>query len=44
MWALKGFIVIGEYKNGYLVKLGVYFIANMYWEGGSTKGVWNIFT
>jgi hypothetical protein len=44
MWGLKGFIGIGGYKKGYLVKIGVSFIAKMYWEGGSKKGFWEIFT
>jgi hypothetical protein len=43
MWGLRGFIGIGGYKKGYLVKIGVYFIGNMYWEGGSTKGFWEVF-
>jgi hypothetical protein len=43
MWGLKGFISIGGYKNGYLVKIVVSFIGKMYWEGGSTKGFWEIF-
>jgi hypothetical protein len=43
MWGLKGFIGIGGYKKGYLVKIRVSFIGNMYWEGGSTKGFWEIF-
>jgi hypothetical protein len=44
MWALRGFIDIGGYKKGYLVKIGISFIRNMYWEGGSTKGFWEVFT
>jgi hypothetical protein len=32
------------YKKGYIVKIWVCFIAKMYWEGGSTKGFWEIFT
>jgi hypothetical protein len=31
------------YKKGYLVKIGVSFIGKMYWEGGSTKGFWEVF-
>jgi len=38
MWGLKGFIGIGGYKKGYLLKIRVSFIANMYWEGGLIKG------
>jgi len=37
MWGLEGFIGIGGYKKRYLVKIGVSFIRNMYWEGGSKK-------
>jgi hypothetical protein len=33
MWGIKGFISIWGYKNGYIVKIGVSFIAKMYWEG-----------
>jgi hypothetical protein len=44
MWGLKGFICIDECKKGFLVKIRVSFIENMYWEGGSTKGFWEIFT
>jgi len=43
VWGLNGFIGIGSYNKGYLVKIGVYFIGNMYWEGGSKKGFWKIF-
>jgi hypothetical protein len=43
VWGLKGFIGIGEYKKGYLVKIGVSFIEKMYWEGVSTKGFWEVF-
>jgi hypothetical protein len=43
MWGLKGFIGIRGYKKGYLVKIGVYFIGKMYWEGGSKKGFWEVF-
>jgi hypothetical protein len=43
MWGLKGFIGIAGYKKGYLVKIGVSFIVKMYWEGGSTKGFWEVF-
>jgi len=33
MWGIKGFIGIGEYKNGYLVKIKFnLFIGKMYWE------------
>jgi hypothetical protein len=39
----KGFIGIGGYKQGYLVKIGVFLIGMMYWEGGSTKGFSEIF-
>jgi len=35
MWGFKGFKGIGGYKKGYLVKIGVSFIAKMYWEGDS---------
>ena len=41
MLGMRGFIGIGVYKKGYLVKkmgyivkIGVIFIRNMYWEGG----------
>jgi hypothetical protein len=30
MGGLRGFIGIGEYKKGYLVKIGVSFIGKMY--------------
>jgi hypothetical protein len=43
MCGLKGFIGIGGYKKGHLVKIGVYFIGKMYWEGGSIKGFWEVF-
>jgi hypothetical protein len=43
MGGLRGFIGIHGYKKGYLVNLGVYFIGKMYWEGGSTKGFWEVF-
>jgi hypothetical protein len=43
MWSLKGFIAIGGYKKRYLVKKGVSFIGNMYWEGGSTNIFWEVF-
>jgi hypothetical protein len=43
MWGLKGFIGIGGYEMGYLVKIEVSFIENMYWEGGSTKEFWEVF-
>jgi hypothetical protein len=33
-----GVICIVGYKKEYLVKIGVSFIGNMYWEEGSTKG------
>jgi hypothetical protein len=37
------------YKNGYgknkgyLVKTRVFLIGKMYWQGGSTKGFWDVF-
>jgi len=37
MWGLKGFIGIGGYKKGYLVKIDDSFIAKMYLKGGSKK-------
>jgi hypothetical protein len=33
MWGLKGFIGIRGCKKGYIVKIGVSFVAKMYWEG-----------
>jgi hypothetical protein len=44
MWSLKGFTSIGGYKRAYILKIRAYFIANMHWEEGSTKGFWEIFT
>jgi hypothetical protein len=38
-----GFIGIRGYKKWCLVKIGVLFIAKMYWEGGSTEGLWEGF-
>jgi hypothetical protein len=43
VWDIKEFIGIGGYKKGYLVKIGISFIGKMYWEGGSTKGLCDIF-
>jgi hypothetical protein len=37
---VRGFIGMREYKKEYIVKIGVYFIAMMYWEGGSMKVFW----
>jgi hypothetical protein len=43
MWGIKRFIGIVGYKKEYLVKIGVSFIGNMYWEGDSTNGYWEVF-
>jgi hypothetical protein len=43
VWGLKGFIGIEGYKKGYLVKIRVLFIGNLYWDGGLKKGFWEIF-
>jgi hypothetical protein len=43
MWGVNGFKGIWEYKKGYLVKIRVSFIENMYWEGGSTKELLEVF-
>jgi hypothetical protein len=37
MWGIVG------YKKGYLVNIGVYFVRNMYWEGGLSKGCFEVF-
>jgi hypothetical protein len=34
---------IGGYKKGYLVKIGVSFNGKMYWKGGSTKEILEVF-
>jgi hypothetical protein len=33
----EGVLGLRGYKKGYLVKIGVYFIGNMYWEGVQQK-------
>jgi len=43
MQGLMGFIGIRGYKKGYIVKIRVYFIGNMYWEGAPKKGFWDVF-
>jgi hypothetical protein len=40
VWGIRGFIGIGGYKKGYLVKIGVSFIGKMYWEGVQQKDFW----
>jgi hypothetical protein len=43
MWGIEGFIGIGGYRKGYLVKIGFSFIGNIYWEGASTKQFLEVF-
>ena len=42
MWGLMGLIGIVGYKKRYLVKIGVSFMGNVYWEGGSKKGFYEV--
>jgi len=37
MRCIRGFIGIGGYQMGYLVKIGIFFIVKMYQEGGKQK-------
>jgi hypothetical protein len=43
MWGIGGFIHIVGHRKGYLVKIWVFIIGKMYWEGGSKKGFWEVF-